>query len=351
MKKTLAEFDWSLFILSLIILSFGLAMINSIAASFLSRQLFSAFLAIAFFFFFSFLDYRVFLKVNFLIFAGCLVFLVLPYFFGVLTRGSLRWFQIGGVSLQPSELVKPLLIVFFAGFFSAKRNLGLKEIFEGVGWLGLPVFLIFFQPDLGNSLIVIFLWVGILLAAGLVWRWILAGGILIFSFLPFGWKFLQDYQKQRVLNFITHSNDPLGANYNLIQAVVAVGSGQFWGRGLGRGTQSHLRFLPERHTDFIFASLAEELGFFGAAILILLFGFLLWRILVIAQKSHDRFGFLICIGVFCFLFSQVFINIGINLGLMPVTGIPLPLVSYGGSCLVATMMGLGIVESVARRIR
>jgi len=351
MKRLFANFDWGLLISALVILVFGLVIMASIAADFLPQQLISAFLGLLFFFVFASLDYRIFLKISLLLFIGCLVFLLVPLFFGTITRGVLRWIQIGNFTLQPTELVKPSLIIFFAAFFSSKQQLNFKEISRGIFCLLLPVFLIFFQPDLGSSLVVIFFWLAIILAAGLSWRWLLAGGLLLLFFLPFSWHFLQDYQQQRISSFLNPAQDPLGASYNLIQAKVAVGSGQFWGRGLGRGTQSHLQFLPEHHTDFIFASFAEELGFVGSAILILLFAFLLWRILVIAQKTKDNFGFLISIGIFSFLFTQIFINIGINLGLLPVTGIPLPLVSYGGSSLIATMISLGIMENIASQAK
>ena len=210
----------------------------------------------------------------------------------------------------------------------------------------LPALLIFFQPDLGSSLVLLFSWLGILIGAGFDWRLAVLGGATLLSSPFLFWRFLQDYQQQRILSFLNPTSDPLGAGYNLIQATVAVGSGQFLGRGLGRGTQSHLRFLPERHTDFIFASLAEELGFLGSAVLIFALVVLLWRILVIAQKSRDQFGFLISLGIFSLIFTQTFINIGINLGILPITGITLPLVSYGGSSLLAISICLGIIQNI-----
>lgn len=349
MKKAFAKFDWPLFLAALVILILGLVMIDSTAENFLPQQLISAFLGLVFFVIFALLDYRIFLKMKVLLFLGCVAFLFSPFLFGTLTRGAFRWLQVGHFTLQPSELVKPFLVLCLAAFWVEKEKPTFKRFFLGAIWVLVPAFLVFFQPDLGSSLIVIGFWLGIVLAAGLAWHWLVGGGLFFLLFLPLIWRFLKDYQQQRILSFLNPQHDPLGASYNLIQATVAVGSGQFWGRGLGRGTQSHLQFLPERHTDFIFASLAEELGLVGSFFLIACFAFLLWRILVVAKKSSDNFGFLICVGIFSFLLGHFFFNVAINLGLLPVTGIPLPLVSYGGSNLLATMIGLGIVENIARQ--
>lgn len=351
MKKLLVGFDWSLLGVSLAILTLGLITLVSIAPTSFYQQLVSAFLGLLLFFVFSQLDYRIFAKTGWLFFFGSLLFLVTPLIFGTITRGSLRWIQLGKMTLQPSELVKPFLILNFAAFFSANGQFSWRRLATGLAWLTLPILLIFGQPDLGSSLVVFGAWLGVALAAGVANRWFLWGGLGVGLAFPLIWRYLQPYQKSRLLSFLDPTRDPLGANYHLIQAKVAVGSGQLWGRGWGRGTQSHLHFLPERYTDFIFASFAEEFGFLGSLILILLFAFLFFRLLLIAQKAKDNFGFLISLGIFSLIFSQFFINIGINLGLLPVTGIPLPLVSYGGSSLLAIMICLGIAENIARQQR
>lgn len=348
MKKIFSNFDWLLLTVILVILIFGSVTISSVAPSFLSQHLIYILLALIFFLIFSQIDYRLYLRFSPLLFGLSLVFLLLPLIFGRITRGTLRWIQISSLTIQPSELVKPFLVLCFA-FFFCSRKAEIKELLIGLLLLFLPVFLIFSQPDFGSTLVVISSWLGVVLAAGVVWQVLVLGGFFLFFLPPLIWRFLKDYQRQRILSFFNPFSDPLGAGYNLIQAKIAVGSGQFLGRGLGKGTQAHLQFLPERHTDFIFASLAEELGFLGSAFLILAFGVLVWRILAIGQKSNDDFGFLFCAGCFGLLFSQIFINIAINLGLLPVTGIPLPLVSYGGSSLLATMVCLGIVQNIARR--
>jgi len=349
MKKLIANFDWSLPVVSLVILLLGLAIMASIAPNSLNQQLFSAILGLLLFFVFSQLDYQIFSKTSWLFFLGCLLFLATPLVFGTITRGSLRWIQLGKMTLQPSELVKPFLILIFADFFNQPRQFGWRQILKGALFLILPLLLIFFQPDLGSSLVVFGSWLGVVLAAGVGGWWFLAGGAAATVFLPLAWRFLQPYQKERILSFLNTSEDPLGASYHLIQARVAVGAGQLLGRGWGRGTQSHLQFLPERYTDFIFASFAEEFGFLGSFVLVLLFAFLLYRLIIIAQKAQDNFGFLICLGIFSLIFVQFFINIGINLALLPITGITLPLVSYGGSSLLATMICLGIAENIARQ--
>lgn len=348
MKNIFKNFDWLIVLAMIVLLLLSLTMVGSVATRLLPQQALYTLFGLFLFFLVSQLDYRIFERLTLLLFLFSLFGLFSTFLFGHLTRGSVRWIQVGGFTLQPSELVKPFLILIFASFASSHQTLNLKSLILNFLLLLFPAFLIFRQPDLGSSLVVILVWGAIVFSSGIAWRWIVSGGILTATFLPFIWRLLKSYQKERIYTFLRPFSDPLGAGYNMIQSIVAIGSGQLVGRGLGRGTQSHLRFLPERHTDFIFASLAEELGFLGAGLLILAYGLLLWRILRVGQESSDSFGFLICIGAFTLIFSQTFINIGMNLGLVPITGITLPLVSSGGSSLVATMISLGLVESVAR---
>jgi len=348
MKKLFSNFDWGILASLIILLILGLAMIRSVAPELFLQQLIYTLLGLLIFFSFSQIDYRIFPRLRNIFYFACLVGLVLTFIFGAVTRGSIRWIQIGGFTFQPSELVKPFLILSFASFLTTKPITNYQSLITNLSLFILPALLIFGQPDLGSSLVVVFFWLAMAFVAGVPWRLVALVGFLAAIFLPLGWFFLQSYQKTRVLTFLNPFSDPLGAGYNMIQAMIAVGSGQIFGRGLGRGTQSHLRFLPERQTDFIFASLAEELGFLGALFLIFTYAFLLWRILKIASKTKEKFSFLVCLGVFGMLFVQTFINIGMNLGLVPITGITLPLISYGGSSLVATMISLGIIENIAR---
>ena len=209
------------------------------------------------------------------------------------------------------------------------------------------IFLIFKQPDLGNVLVYLSILASLIILSGISWVYILLSFLGITGLLPFFWFILKDYQKQRLLSFLNPQQDPIGAGYNSLQAVIAIGSGKIMGMGLGRGTQSRLMFLPEYHTDFVFASLGEVLGFLGGALVILLYLFLLYKILIIAINTENIFGKFIILGVFAQLFSQVFINLGMNLGLLPITGITLPLISYGGSSIISTFIDLGLVISVA----
>lgn len=341
------NFDWPLLVASSVVLILGLFILGSVASSLIPQQIISLAIGLSLFFVFSQIDYRIFERLATFLFLLSLFILGMTFLFGAVVRGATRWLQIGGFGFQPSEMVKPFLVLFFAWFFS-QQGLNFKRFFWGLFLLAVPVAFVFWQPDLGSSLVLIFSWLGIIFGAGLGWQWLFSGFLCFFLGLPLIWQLFKDYQRQRIISFLDPFRDPLGAGYNLIQATVAVGSGQWLGRGFGRGTQSQLKFLPERQTDFIFASLAEELGFMGSLILIFAFAVLFWRILVIAQETEDTFGYLICLGVFSFLFFQFLVNVGMNLGLLPVVGVPLPLVSYGGSSLVATLISLGLVENVAR---
>jgi len=237
--------------------------------------------------------------------------------------------------------------------FLLKQNVGSRLPFRAflisLVLTAVPVVLVYFQPDLGTAIILLVIWLGIIVAAGIKPLYLFLMAFLGLGTLVPLWSVLKDYQQKRIISFLNPALDPLGSGYNVLQAQIAVGSGQFWGRGFGRGTQSHLQFLPEHYTDFIFAALSEEWGLIGSVALLLFFAVLLCRVLVVARAARDDFGTLIAVGVFSFLLPQIFINIGMNLGVMPITGIPLPLVSYGGSSLWVTMMALGLVQSVAIR--
>lgn len=274
--------------------------------------------------------------------------LLLPFIFGSITRGSIRWIPLGGYSLQPSELIKPLLILAYSQYLAKRGDLSWRRLFGFGVWLLLPFILIFKQPDLGTSLVIGAIWLGLLVSARIRTSQLLTLGLAVLVCLPLGFNLLQPYQKERLWSFTNPYSDPAGAGYQIIQALTAVGSGGFWGQGLGRGSQSQLRFLPERQTDFIFAAIAEELGFVAAAGLVLSYWYLLRRLLFIAKNTRDEFGHLIVTGVLVMLWFQVGVTVAMNLGLMPVTGITLPLVSAGGSSLLATMVSLGLVSSVWR---
>jgi rod shape determining protein RodA len=342
------NFDWIIFLYIILIFSLGLVILYSVVPQVVSQHLFHFAIGLILFFLFTGFDYRLFKNFSGFFYFLSIVLLLLTFLLGKVTRGALRWISLGSSSLQPSELVKPFLILSFSGLVSLKKPAKLKNFLFLLLLFLPPVFLIFFQPALGSTLTVFFIWLSIIFMAGVKLSHFF---LMIFpglGILPFIWHLLADYQKERILAFLNPGADPLGAGYHLIQSKITVGSGGLFGKGLGRGTQSHLRFLPEFKSDFIFAALSEELGLIGAGLLLLGYLLLLWRLLTIGQRSKDRFGLLIATGVFSMLFFQAFVNIGMNVGLSPITGITLPLVSSGGSSLVATLISLGLVESVAK---
>ena len=316
----------------------SIAVVGSVANDILRQHVFNYVLGIILLFLVAKIDIRAFSSWGFVFFIISIIFLVVTFFIGEQTRGSVRWISIAGFNLQSSEIAKPLLIVFLAAYAKKWKFLAFL----------LPLLLVFKQPDLGSTLILIAIGGMFILYSGISGKVLVAIGLIIMAIIPFGWNFLKDYQKERFIIFLNPSHDPMGSGYNALQAMIAVGNGGLMGLGLGRGTQSHLRFLPERHTDFIFASYAEEFGFVGVICLLAIYLLLLWQLLVIAEHCEDTFGKLVVLGVFALLFSQVFINIGMNVGLLPITGITLPLMSYGGSSLITIFLALGMVLSIDR---
>lgn len=348
LEKFFKNFDFWTVSFTLAISTFGLTIIWSIRPDLVRQQLLFFLFGFFLFFLFSQIDYRIFSHFRWPFYFFICLALLLTLWFAPQTRGASRWLEIGGWRLQPSEVLKPFLILTLASFLSFSSSIGFKRFIFMLTLFALPAFLIFKQPDLGNTIVFFLIFISLLFVGGLRKLLMFGGLVIISGIIPFSWHFLKDYQKERIISFLSPQSDPLGTGYHLIQAMVTVGSGQLFGRGLGRGTQSHLSFLPEQHTDFIFASLSEELGFLGAIFLIILYLALLWRILKLAQKSREPFGILILTGIFMMLLSQIFINIGMNIGMLPITGITLPLMSYGGSSIISTMVSLGILESIGR---
>lgn len=332
----------------------SLSVIGSTTPALFSQQLIFFVIGFALYLFFSSLDYRLWKRFNWIFYIFSLLFLI-SAFFGAKVRGASRWIDIGGINLQPSELIKPLFILIIVSFLTKEGDKQVSTCLKaGQGrlkslFIFLPILiLIFRQPDLGNVLVYLFTYLSIMVADGLPLLYLALFSLVFGILLPLFWFVLKDYQKLRLLSFINPYADPIGAGYNSIQAMIALGSGQLMGLGLGRGTQSHLRFLPEFHTDFVFASLGEELGFIGASMVIIFYLILLGRILKAGSSTGDDFGKLMTLAIFAQLFIQVFINIGMNLGLLPITGITLPLASYGGSSIISTFIELGLVASVLR---
>lgn len=346
----LKKFDFKLFLLMIFLLFFGAITIASVSPQNLPSHLAYILISILFFFLFSSLDLEILFPLSPFIYLFCLAFLSLPFFLGTVTRGAVRWIPIGGFTIQPSEVIKPLLALVSAWFWS-KKEFSFRNFFIFVIFFLPVLMLVFFQPDLGSTLVVLSIFVAMIMFSEIKVREFITLFLVLSLALPLLWFSLKDYQKTRLINFFNPYSDPLGEGYNLIQSKISVGSGMFLGQGLGHGTQSHLAFLPERHTDFIFASLSEEMGFIGSFLVIFLFILLFLRILKIAKSAKGRSELLLSIGLFFYLFFQTIVNIGMNIGILPITGITLPLISYGGSSLLATMTSLGILESIYQKNR
>ncbi len=340
----------------------------------------------------SWTPYRVLMSLAWWIYGAANLLLVLVALIGDERLGAQRWLDIGGFSFQPSEIAKLAVIITLATYLHNHPVRRFVHIWPVLAIVALPALLVFKQPDLGTALVfgaitlIMLYWGGAklswllllispVIAAVLfsVWvpAWMLWVGLVgfmawwsldrnpalmltlvVINLISGGlgqwfWNLLQPYQQKRLIIFLDPTIDPLGAGYHIIQSQIAIGSGQLWGRGLFAGTQTQLNFIPEQYTDFIFSALGEELGFVGALVLLAIYGVLLWRLLVIAQNASEDFGGLLVIGFFAILLFQIVINIGMNIGLAPVTGIPLPFVSFGRSALVTNFLALGIVEAVA----
>ncbi len=339
--------DWQLFLLILSIGSVSLLVIFSLNRPLFQNQLFFWILGLFLLWFFSYFDYRIWQKVSIIFYVFVILLLLFLLFVGDPIRGSVRWFDIGPFRLQPSEMAKASTILLLATFF--KNRDGAKIFYLLISLLiVLPIFiLVLIQPDIGNSLPLLAIWLAISLASGFKikdFTILLLLGALLSAIL---FEILAPYQKERILTFIDPARDPLGTGYHIIQAKLAVGSGQFLGRGLGNSTQSQLKFLPEAESDFIFAATSEQLGFLGGTLLISLYSLLLLKILVLSREN-DEYSRLILIGVFAFMATQFLVNVGMNVGILPVTGITLPLVSYGGSSLITTLFLLGIIFATKR---
>lgn len=279
------------------------------------------------------------------------IILLIASYLGDPIRGSSRWIVIGGAQLQPSEIVKPLVILAFARAIVTYSPRSWRWLLTHGVIFVIPFLLVFRQPDLGTSLVYASSWLAMMVAGGFPLILFILGGVVGTLGFPLFWRALAEYQKARIYTFINPAIDPQGAGYNALQAMIAVGSGQWFGRGLGMGTQSHLRFLPEYHTDFIFATLVEELGFVGGALLLLLYGVLLWRLIqpYVRGNIGNPFVFFYTIGLFGILLTQVVINAGMNMGIIPVTGITLPFVSYGGSSILSLCMAFGLLLALRRK--
>ena len=279
-------------------------------------------------------------------YLASLSLLALVPFVGTVQMGARRWLDLGVVNFQPSELMKWALMLLLAHWFASRDAGDLRAFLPALLFALVPAGLIVMQPDLGTTLLLLLSATVMIFAAGLPWKWVIygvAGGI---GLLPLLWHNMHAYQKQRVLSFLHPEADPLGAGYHVIQSGIAIGSGGLFGKGYLQGTQARLHFLPEQHTDFIFAVLAEEGGLVASGVLLLIYGLLITRIVTIAMRAATRFGAMLCMGVAVIFTLYVLINIGMVSGVLPVVGVPLPFISYGGSALITMLAALGMVMRV-----
>ncbi len=358
MTSNKLRIDWVLFLSLVPILSAGLITMNSFTGQnlFFFKQLLWITVSVSVFFAASFIDFRFLRRTGIIVglFLFSCLMLILLFAVGHVAKGAKSWFNFGGFSFQPSDPIKLVLILVLAKYFS-RRHVEIANV-RHILVSGIYAFIIFIliliQPDFGSAIIIFLIWFGMVLVSGISKKH-LAAVFLIGAISFFGlWHFVfKPYQKDRVLNFLHPVTNISGSGYNAYQSTITVGSGKILGKGIGYGTQSRLNFLPEYQTDFIFAAYAEEWGFVGILILFLLFGILIWRILRDTTRGATNFEILFGIGLCIYFMSHIFVNMGMNMGLLPVTGVTLPFMSYGGSHLLTEFLGLGILMGMRRYAR
>ena len=361
------NFDFILLGAVVLASSFGTAMIRSAVAGnevlqqLITRQVYFALLGVVLIFLVASVDYRYWLALYRPIYLGIMIFLITLTGFGQSAFGAQRWFTVGVLFLQPTEFAKIVAIIILARYFEVVQYQprDLKWVFGAVLWASGIILMILLQPNLSNVLLLSVILAVMLWVNGVQVKHVLSAvaigaiamaGLVALSVLGVRVPFLQAYQQERIVNFVVPDpNDTYGNRYNVRQALIAVGAGGVFGQGYGHGTQTQLRFLKVRHTDFIFAASSEEFGMIGGALIIITLGIIVWRCIRAAQKARDVAGSMIAMGVATLIFFQAAVNIGMNLNVLPVSGLPLPFISYGGSGLTALMIGIGLVESVVMR--
>lgn len=354
--SNLLYFDIYIFGSSLLLLILGCLMIYSTTlenpSNLLPRQVIFALLGFAGLFILAFFDYRKLKSNTWWLYLIVIISLASVWFLGRNIRGSTRWIDLGIFRLQPAEFAKLVMVVIMAKFLddSGEKIKDWRYLFLSAVYVVIPAALILIEPDLGSALVVFFTWFGMILFSKMNKKHLAVLLLCAIALSSLAWfALMAPYQKDRIYVFLDPNKDPHGRGYNVLQSIIAVGSGSISGRGVGRGLQSQLKFLPERQTDFIFASTAEELGLFGSLFILGMFGVIFFRLIKAVKHARDNFGMYLTMGIFFMLLIQFTINVGMNIGLLPVTGIPLPLVSYGGSSLIMTLLALGLVQSVIAR--
>lgn len=339
--------------LTLLLGSFGVAMMYSAAGGewqpWASRHLVRLVIGIGLMGIMALIHLIFWFRIAYWLYGAGLLLLMIVDAVGHIGLGAQRWLEVGGFSLQPSEFMKLAVILALARFFHQLHPMDqhrLPWMIPPLLLIAAPAALILLQPNLGTATILMGMSLAIWFAAGLQWRYIIACVAGAAAAAPLGWSFLHDYQKQRILTFLDPEADPLGSGYNILQSMIAIGSGGVTGRGFTHGSQGQLDFLPEKHTDFIFTMVAEEFGFLGSALLLIFFAILIVYGLGLAAQSRHRFGALIAIGVTAMLWLHMMINMAMLMGLIPVVGVPLPFLSYGGTMQLSTLMALGLLQNI-----
>ena len=354
--RSFRDFDWPLLAVALIICALGVLQIYSAThdtrwQDAWWKQIIWIVIAMGLMWIASSIDYHTLLGQVPLMYGLSIGSLIAVLAAGRLVFGSRRWIRILGFNFQISEFVKLVIILMVARYLSELKSdrVRARDLLKLGGLVGIPVALVMYQPDLGTGLTYLPILAAGILIAGIRWHYLAAIALVAALALPVGWLFLKDYQRTRLVTFVEPSRDPRGAGYQVIQSKIAVGDGGMWGRGVTRGTQTQLRFLPVPHTDFIFSAFAEEHGFVGVVVVLGLYFLLLMQIVQNAQMAPDRSGMYICMGVATLLLFHLLVNVGMVVGRMPVTGIPLPLMSSGGSNMFSVFIMLGLVNNVRLR--
>lgn len=357
--RSFVDIDWILFLSTIPLLAAGLISMRSFGLGndyFFSRQLLWITFSVLAFFIFSVIDWR-FLKKSEIIalfFFAANFFLAILLVFGKTVKGSASWFNFGFFSVEPVDPLKIIIILTLAKYFS-RRHIeiaNIKHIILPSLYVFLPAFLVFLQPDFGSAIVVFLIWLGMMMVSGINKRHLFVIFLVVAITMVSVWLFVfKPYQKDRVRTFLDPMRDVKGAGYNALQSMIAVGSGQLFGKGIGFGSQSRLEFLPEHQTDFIFAAFAEEWGFVGAMFIFLFYGIVIWRVLKNTSLGQSNFESLYGIGVAVFLTAHFFVNVGMNIGVLPVTGITLPFLSYGGTHMLTVYTALGILMGMRRYSR
>ncbi len=355
-KLYLKNFDWIIFAAILLLVSFGLIEIYSVALGQgnlnllnFKKQIFFALIGFFMFFVLTFFDSNFLKSLNRYFYLGAILILVAVLFFGSTIRGTKGWFSFFGLGLQPVEFVKIVLILFLANFFSnlATRVKTLNHFFYSAFSTLILIGLVLMQPDFGSALMLSAIWLVMVLAAGFNKKYFISIFLLGLVLFTMAWfVFFKDYQKERIMTFLNPTANALESGYNSSQAIIAIGSGGLTGKGVGFGSQSQLKFLPEAQNDFIFSVIAEELGLLGVVLVFSFYFIFFFRGFIVLKNINNDFGIFFIIGSCSLIFIQMFINIGMNLGIMPIVGLPLPFISYGGSSLISLLILAGIMENI-----